>query len=192
MARPLSEEKRKKLLESALTLFVDQGVNQTSTNEITKHAGTAAGTLFLYFPSKQNLIQTLVLEISHQQSELIKSQLSPDQSPKEALLTVWNSTIDWFLDNLKAYHYIRQVRDSGIIDQETIQQTALFFDFYYTIVQSGLQTGEIKPYPVDLIGNFLYQDIVAIMDIIKYQSDPLLQKQYREIGFLIFWDGIKN
>ena len=55
MARKLSTEKRAQYLSSALKLFVANGVKNTSTAAIAKEAGTAAGTFFLYFPTKQAL-----------------------------------------------------------------------------------------------------------------------------------------
>ena len=55
MVRELSSEKRNNFMSSALKLFVANGVQHTSTAEIAKEAGTAAGTLFLYFPTKQDL-----------------------------------------------------------------------------------------------------------------------------------------
>ena len=80
MARKLSPQKREQFLQAALSLFVENGVTRTSTSAIAKKAGTAAGTLFLYFPTKQDLIHTLVLDIGLEQSESIKARLNPSLS----------------------------------------------------------------------------------------------------------------
>jgi len=60
MVRKPSQIKKEQLLSSALKLFVENGVGNTSTSAIAKEAGVAAGTLFLYFPTKQDLIHELV------------------------------------------------------------------------------------------------------------------------------------
>ena len=75
MVRKLDPDKRKKFMDAALKLFVANGVQNTSTAEIAKAAGTAAGTLFLYFPTKQDLIHALVLKIGREQSETIHALL---------------------------------------------------------------------------------------------------------------------
>jgi AcrR family transcriptional regulator len=192
MARKLSPEKRAQFLASALKLFVANGVKNTSTAAITKDAGTATGTFFLYFPTKQDLINELVLQIGRQQSEYIKSLLTPSLSVWESFFTIWYSSIRWFLDNRDAYQYFRQVRDSGLIAEEVVAESDQFFEYYYEAIQRGLGEGSIKPYPVELIGSMLYQSIVAVIDLINAASDPEQREKYIQLGFGIFWDGIKT
>jgi AcrR family transcriptional regulator len=192
MARPLSEEKRAQYFEAALKLFVANGVKNTSTAAIAKEAGTASGTFFLYFPTKQDLINKLVLQIGREQSEYIKSLLTPSLSVWETFFTIWYGSIRWFLDNRDAYLYFRQVRDSGLIAAEVVQESEQFFKYYYDAIRRGLDEGIIKAHPVELIGSLLYQDIVAVVNLITGVSDPTQQENYIQLGFGIFWDGIKG
>lgn len=191
MPRQLSPEKREQFLNSALHLFVANGVKNTSTAAIAKDAGTASGTFFLYFPTKQDLINELVTKIGRQQSEYITSLLTPSLSVWETFLTIWYGSIRWFLDNRDAYQYFRQVRDSGLISEEVIRESEQFFVYYYQAIQRGQEQGTIKDYPVELVGNILYQDIVAVMNLLTANSDPEQQEEYIQLGFKIFWDSIK-
>ena len=50
------------LLASALDLFVEKGFAATRVEEIAQHAGVSKGTLFLYFPSKEDLFKAVVRE----------------------------------------------------------------------------------------------------------------------------------
>jgi TetR/AcrR family transcriptional regulator len=50
------------LLASALDLFVERGFAATRVEEIARHAGVSKGTLFLYFPSKEDLFKAVVRE----------------------------------------------------------------------------------------------------------------------------------
>jgi len=192
MVRKLSPEKRAIFLCSALKLFVANGVQNTSTAEIAQEAGTAAGTLFLYFSTKQDLLDALVLKIGQEQSDRINALLEPSLSARDTFLTIWNATVRWFLENMEAYLYIQQVRDTEIISAATVQETKKFFVYYYEAIQKGLAEGSIKPYPAELIGGILYQQIVAIMNIIRMQPDPAKQEETIQQGFDIFWNGIKT
>ena len=87
MIRKPSPEKRAQYLRAALKLFVANGVQNTSTAAIAKQAGTAAGTLFLYFPTKQDLINELVMDIVRAQSETIKAALTPALSVQRFLFS---------------------------------------------------------------------------------------------------------
>lgn len=48
------------LLEAALTLFVDKGLAATRAEEVAKLAGVSKGTLYLYYPSKDELFKAVV------------------------------------------------------------------------------------------------------------------------------------
>ncbi len=191
-ARQLDPQKRSQFLNAALKLFVKKGVQNTSTAAIAQEAGTAAGTLFLYFPTKQDLINELILNITRQQAENTSARLLPEQSAQEMFLAIWNSTIRWFIDNLAAYQYVQQVRDTGWLDDQTVQTTAEYFSYFYTAIQAGLQNGEIGPYPLELIGEILYRQIVAIMNLIRANPNPAQHEVYIQSGFEIFWKGIRQ
>ncbi len=191
MARSLSPEKRAKLFSSALKLFVKNGVMNTSTAEIAREAGIAAGTLFLYFSTKQELLDQLVLNIGKEQSAFIDQLLQPSFSARETFFTIWHGTVTWFLENSEAYQYIQQVRDSGMISEAAVQESNKFFGYYYTAIQKGLAEGSIKTYPLGLIGDFLYQDIIAVINHLRRQPDPDEREAAIRQGFDIYWDGIK-
>lgn len=192
MIRKLAPDKQESFLNAALKLFVANGVQNTSTAAIAKKAGTAAGTLFLYFPTKQDLINELVLKIGREQSQYIKTLLDPSLSVRDMFFTIWSGCIRWFLDHLEAYEFNQQVRDTDWVDQATVRESAKFFDYFYDAIKTGLDEGALKPYPIEVIGGFLYQDIVAVMNILRGQSSPKKQSEAIQMGFDIFWDGIRK
>ncbi|PIT73838.1 TetR family transcriptional regulator [Limnohabitans sp. JirII-31] len=54
------------LLDAALTLFVEKGFAATRVEEVASHAGVSKGTLFLYFPTKEDLFKAVIREnIAH-------------------------------------------------------------------------------------------------------------------------------
>jgi TetR/AcrR family transcriptional regulator len=65
---PVSSRQRRKearpqeLLDAALELFVDKGFAATRSEEVAARAGVAKGTLYLYFPSKEDLLKAVVRE----------------------------------------------------------------------------------------------------------------------------------
>ena len=64
---PPKRERRKEarpgeLLDAALALFVEKGFAATRVEEVAARAGVSKGTLFLYFPSKEELFKAVVRE----------------------------------------------------------------------------------------------------------------------------------
>jgi AcrR family transcriptional regulator len=191
MVRTLNPERKAQFMNAALKLFSENGVQNTSTAEIAKEAGSAAGTLFLYFPTKQDLIHALVIKIGKDQSDYIKALLEPTLTIRDTFFTIWTGSIRWFMENKDAYRYIQQVRDSGLVGAAVVQESAEFFDYYYDAIRRGVAEGSLKLYPLELIGSILYQDIIAMMNLIRTQSERARQEESIQMGFNIFWDGIK-
>jgi AcrR family transcriptional regulator len=53
-------ERPHELLEAALQLFVEKGYAATSAAEVAQRAGVSKGTLYLYYPSKEDLLKAVI------------------------------------------------------------------------------------------------------------------------------------
>lgn len=100
MARPKSEDKKQALLEAATQAIAQSGI-AASTAVIARNAGVAEGTLFRYFATKDELINTLYL---HLKQDLCQSMIMElDRSITDAKMMtrfIWNSYISWGLNQL--------------------------------------------------------------------------------------------
>ena len=66
--RPLSqrgERTRRRLLESAEAVFAELGYHAASIVKITEAAGVGQGTFYLYFASKKDVFDELVVDLNH-------------------------------------------------------------------------------------------------------------------------------
>lgn len=99
MARPKSEDKKQALLEAATQAIAQSGI-AASTAVIARNAGVAEGTLFRYFATKDELINTLYL---HLKQDLCQSMIMElDRSITDAKMMtrfIWNSYISWGLNH---------------------------------------------------------------------------------------------
>lgn len=57
-----------KIIDSALTLFSDQGFHQTSVDQIARHAGVSKGLTYNYFDSKEALLSAIIERASERMS----------------------------------------------------------------------------------------------------------------------------
>src|SRR5215203_2564488 len=58
-----SPDKRQAILAAALRLIARLGLHAAPMSAVARDAGVAAGTLYLYFPSKEAMINALYLEV---------------------------------------------------------------------------------------------------------------------------------
>lgn len=63
--------KRRQIIEGAQRVFLENGFDAASMNEIARAAGVSKGTLYVYFKSKEELFAAIVGERAHEQGHQI-------------------------------------------------------------------------------------------------------------------------
>src|SRR6476661_28760 len=56
------EARPQEILEAALSVFAEKGFAAARMDDVARHAGVTKGTIYLYFPSKEELFKSLVRE----------------------------------------------------------------------------------------------------------------------------------
>jgi AcrR family transcriptional regulator len=65
----LPHERREDLVNAAISVFADKGLRDATVADITKAAGVAKGTFYLYFSSKEHLLAALKERFVHEALE---------------------------------------------------------------------------------------------------------------------------
>jgi AcrR family transcriptional regulator len=63
--------KRRQIMDGARTVFLSEGFDGASMNDIARAAGVSKGTLYVYFDSKERLFEALIREDRKQQVERV-------------------------------------------------------------------------------------------------------------------------
>jgi AcrR family transcriptional regulator len=99
--RPTPPRRRRKdarpqeLLDAALVLFVERGFAGTRSEEVAQRAGVSKGTLYLYFPSKEDLFKAVIR--THLTAPIAEAQTLADsfEGPTAELLRTLMDRL-WF------------------------------------------------------------------------------------------------
>jgi AcrR family transcriptional regulator len=81
-------DKKAEILRCARVLFSSKGFKNTSVSDITKMAGMAAGTFYLYFPSKENLFMEIYFEENEKLKRATMAAVDPDGDPYYVILKI--------------------------------------------------------------------------------------------------------
>ena len=82
-------EKRRRIIDSAVSLFARKGVNDTSMLEIAREAGVAEGTVYEYFRNKENLLVSIPGEKLGKLYDTIGGK-SPEQKIRRIIADIFN------------------------------------------------------------------------------------------------------
>ena len=80
--------KRRQILDGARAVFLADGFDAASMNEIARAAGVSKGTLYVYFDSKDELFAALIREEKREQAEQI-CRFDNDDPDVEAVLRIF-------------------------------------------------------------------------------------------------------
>ena len=91
VARSAPRSRRKnarpqELLEAALALFVEKGFAATRAEEVAQRAGVSKGTLYLYYPSKEELLKAVIQSSLGAQISSAADTVAQYQGPSATLL----------------------------------------------------------------------------------------------------------
>jgi AcrR family transcriptional regulator len=104
---------------ATLRLVARRGLHDTPISAIAREAGVAVGTAYLYFESKEALINALYLELVGDRDRAGSDGAGPELPPRERLWRAWSSYARWHLENRDASNFIQQCEASGILAEET-------------------------------------------------------------------------
>jgi len=155
------------LLEAALALFVEKGFAATRAEEVAQRAGVSKGTLYLYYPSKEELLKAVIEQFvgariadTAQQVESYQGLLAPLLT--ETLVQWWqemydspgSGTFKLMIGEARNFpeiadHYVREVVEPG---HELIGR----------IVARGIASGEFREVDVDSAVHSLLLPMVMV------------------------------
>lgn len=94
------DERRQRLLDAALEEFYEKGFSATRMEDIAARVGLSKGSLYLYFDSKEALLNGLVETISIPKVELLQ-EIAGTQESLRGLLTELSKLATEFIKNSK-------------------------------------------------------------------------------------------
>lgn len=152
--RRRKEARPQELLDAALELFAEKGFAATRSEEVAARAGVSKGTLYLYFPSKEELFKAVVRNnlatlITEGQSIAAAFQGSTSELLR-LLIRTWWQRVGYTPAGSITKIIIAEVRNFPDLAQFYVDEVVLpAHQLIATTLQRGIDRGEFRPVPVD-------------------------------------------
>ncbi len=178
MARPLSEEKRSAILQAAAVAIAAEGIG-VSTSRIAKAAGVADGSLFLYFPTKDDLLNQLYASIKEEIAESMLAGYPNEATVSERMRSVWMAYLKWGVSNPEKRQAMSQLSVSRRIAQGVRDESMEHLREIYELLKQCL-----GPRNTNTVA-FAAGIMTALSDVtIGFMtSDARKASKYAEMGF---------
>jgi AcrR family transcriptional regulator len=187
VARPLSEDKRQAILNSAAEAVAALGVS-APTARIAADAGIAEGTLFSYFPTKDALLNQLYLEIKNHIGVAMMTGFKPRRSLNERWRHLWGRYIDWGAAHPAKRKALRQLSVSDRITESSKETGGRAFGDVMAMVDEGRAAGVMRDQPPAFIGAIMESLAETTLDFIA--REPKQREYYKDAGFAALWNAL--
>ncbi|MDK2928552.1 MAG: hypothetical protein PWP73_138 [Methanococcus sp.] len=186
------EDKRKAIMDAALKLFTERGFHGTSTAQISKEAGVATGTLFHYFPTKEDLINNLYFEVKADLSRTMVKDLEPQVNFKDRLKKIWDNLVRWGLDNHNEFLFVGQFCNSPYISNFTREEVMKEYFTIHKLIEDGVTDGAVKNLPLKLVIAMFYQNSRTVVQVISGYGLSKDKNKIINEGFEVVWTGLSK
>lgn len=137
------EATRQRLMAAAEEIFGTRGYHAASISDITRRAGVAQGTFYLYFDSKLEIFRALVQEISHNLRRATTAAIAGVTDRREAEMRGFQVFFAFLQQHRNIY---KVVRECEFVDEE-------LFRWYYQRMAEGYrrrlaeaqERGQVRP-----------------------------------------------
>lgn len=160
------QNNKKAILESAISLFNENGYDNTSIEQIARKAGVGKGTVYSYFSTKKSIIKGFCefeLETIHHQ---LVAQTNPDATILEQMLLIYMTEFRHVTQNPEFGRlYMREALFPSDKEQQSVtEMDENYFDVLFPILQRGQERGELRKdlEPLHITAHFYSLFIILI------------------------------
>ena len=155
---------REKILQSAVQLFLGEGYEATSVNDICKHAGVSKGSFYHYFETKQVLFLSLMENWSSRVMQSVLGEpITEDSNAKDVLIQMPYQFNMAFAAVPRGFPMLvdfwRQAMADPAIWKTAVEPYRYFMGFFMRIIEAGQQDGSIRK---DIDSEILARLLVAV------------------------------
>ena len=158
MARKRVGNKRERITAAAGRLFGERGYHNTTTAEIAEAAGVAAGTIYIYFESKEELLVAVFEEFLSMHMDRLRAAVAAERDPVEKIRTLLRQGFQLMEDNPEsAKIFLSQLRQSTeMIKMVAKRSSRAYLDIIESILAEGVRNGVCREVDIHIAATMIF------------------------------------
>jgi len=177
-------------MDTAKLLFATYGFYGTPTAKIAADAGVSNGILFHYFPTKDELIDALYLDVKDQLYAYTISQLYQGGGLKEHVYTFWLAAVEWNLEHPNDFTFMMHYKYSPKVNQHIDGDVHPYNQLCHDLAKKGIDHHVFKHVAPEVVYEVLIGMVTVTVQFLT--SNPELQDDfaYKNRLFEMSWDAL--
>ncbi len=110
-------DKRRRILDAALTLFAERGFHGTAVPLVAERAEVGAGTIYRFFESKEELVNDVFRDAKRRMEHVLREGLELSAPPQALFFDVWERMVAFARAEPVAFHFLEMQDHSPYLDE---------------------------------------------------------------------------
>jgi AcrR family transcriptional regulator len=157
--------KKEAIYNATLELITSRGFDSTPMSMIAKRAGVAAGTIYIYFKSKEEIITQLYLKTKTELTEYITKSVNIEQSSRRSLASIVKNYLQFMIENPQKFKYLEQYYNSPYFDKMIQSECMKIFEPMIIFIQKSIEEKHIKNLGMNMIHSFVFSPMNNLINL---------------------------
>ena len=184
-------DKKEAIYYAAVKLLHENGFHSTPMSMIAKEAKVAAGTIYLYYKNKDDLLNNLYLEIKKKYSNSLMTGHNENIPIRDAFELVWRNSVEFKLKHVEEFSVMEQFKNSPFIWQETVEEGLKIFQPIFELVDRAQKEKIVKKLPSEVLYALFFAPAGELVKTCARNKVELTEEAIK-LAFQGCWDAIRN
>ncbi len=183
-------DKRDVILKSVLKLVNREGFYHLNMKKIAAEAKVAAGTIYLYFKGKEELINALYAMIVADFNQKVLAGYREDQTVQQNFMDMMERAIGFYLAEPDNFSFIEQYTYAPFLFKEIQEENFLLLLPIYKMMREGKKQGVIRNIPDAILLSLIHGPMNTIIKLHLARKTDLNKKGAKQKFYEAAWGAI--
>ncbi len=186
-----SKEKRKLILDATMELIAEYGLHNTPMSQVSIRSGVSVGTIYHYFSSKEEIINTLYIEMKKESLDVAFHAYTKSASYKKRFFQIWMNYFDYLIANPLKLSFVEQCSTSPLITEETREATIRYYAPLIEFIEEGIKSQHLKKMEMELLLSLISGSLVSSAKL-QLSGSFAFSDKHKRLAAESCWDGLKR
>jgi AcrR family transcriptional regulator len=169
--RPRDENKVKRIKKKAIEMIAKQGLEGFGVNKLAKETGLSVGTIYVYFKSKKDILNTLCHEVGANILESSIKGLAPDMDFTEGMKLQWKNRYYFYKLYPEQVFFIEKVRYTCVYETIPEQLNNMYGKTLGAFIHKAVDEKQLAKMPFEVYWALAFAPLYQIINFGTGKSD---------------------
>lgn len=188
--RPKDDLKLEAIERATYQCVLERGLSALTLADIARAAGLATSTIYVYYPSRQTLLDTLFVRAKTEVYSQIIDGDAPDLPLKARVRQIWSNMLDVRLQQQAKMTFLEQYASSEHVSENNRALSARMMNVFCSMLEVGQRDETLKMVPIPMLIGAV---VGSVRETSKLVGESILPDDAttRSQAFQLCWDALK-